>query len=194
MTPLVRRILLEKRAILLPLGIALAANVFAYILVVRPLEVKSAGAADRARQTAVALAAAEKELATARALVSGKSEADQELSSFYQKVLPANLASARKLTYASLPELAKKTGVRYEARTASNEDSEKSDKLGHMKLTMVVQGDYRNIRQFIYELESAPNFVIIDDLTITEKSANEPQRLTINMSTYFRDKGVADAR
>jgi Tfp pilus assembly protein PilO len=192
MTPLVRRILLEKRAIVLPLVIALAANVFAYILVVRPLEVKSAGAADRARQSAVALAAAEKELATARALVSGKSEADQELSSFYQKVLPADLASARKLTYASLPELAKKTGVRYEARTASNEDSERQSKLGHMKLTMVVQGDYRNIRQFIYELESAPNFVIIDDLSITEKSANDPQRLMMNMSTYFRDKGVAD--
>jgi hypothetical protein len=194
MTPLVRRILLEKRAIILPLAIALVANVLAYGIVVRPLEVKSAGAADRARQTAVALTAAEKELATARALVSGKADADQELSSFYQKVLPADLASARRLTYASLPELAKKTGVRYEARSASNEDSERAAKLGHMKLTMVVRGDYRNIRQFIYELESAANFVIIDDLTITQKSANEPQQLTINMSTYFRDKGVTGAQ
>jgi hypothetical protein len=62
-----------------------------------------------------------------------------------------------------------------------------------MKIKMVLQGDYRNIRQFIYELESAPNFLIIDDLTITERSASEPQMLTINMSTYFRDKGTADA-
>jgi hypothetical protein len=193
MTPLFRRILLEKRALVLPLAIALVANILAYGIVVRPLEMKSAGAADRARQTAVALSTAEKELATARALVSGKAEADQELSSFYQKVLPADLTAARRLTYASLPELAKKTGVRYEARSASNEESEKADKLGHMKLTMVVHGDYRNIRQFIYELESAANFVIIDDLTITEKSPNEPQQLTINMSTYFRDKSVTDA-
>ena len=93
--------------------IALAANVFAYVLVVRPLEVKSAGAADRARQSAAALAAAEKDLAAARALVGGKSDADQELSAFYQKVLPADLTTARRLTYASLPELARKTGVRY---------------------------------------------------------------------------------
>ena len=63
-----------------------------------------------------------------------------------------------------------------------------------MKFTMVLQGDYRNIRQFIYELESAPNFLIIDDLTITEKSIGEAQTLTISMSTYFRDKGTADAR
>jgi len=57
MTPLVQRIITEKRAIVVTLAIALAANVFAYLLVVRPLEVKSAGAADRARQSTVALAA-----------------------------------------------------------------------------------------------------------------------------------------
>jgi Tfp pilus assembly protein PilO len=193
MTPLIRRIIVEKRAVVLPLVIALAANVLAYILVVRPLEVKSAGAADRARQSAVALAAAEKDLAAARALVSGKSEADQELSSFYQKVLPADLTTARRLTYASLPELARKTGVRYEARSASNEETERDAKLGHMKIKMVLQGDYRNIRQFIYELESAANFLIIDDLTILERTAGEEQTLTINMSTYFRDRGTADA-
>ena len=193
MTPLIRRILVEKRAVLLPLLIALAANVLAYILVVRPLEVKSAGAADRARQSGVALAAAEKDLAAARALVSGKSEADQELTSFYEKVLPADLTTARRLTYASLPELAKKTGVRYEARSASNEDIDKDAKLGHMKIKMVLQGDYRNIRQFIYELESAPNFLIIDDLTILERTENEEQTLTIDMSTYFRDRGTGDA-
>lgn len=192
MTPLLRRIFIEKRAIVLPLGIALAANVLAYILVVRPLELKSAGAADRARQSSVALAAAEKDLATARSLVSGKSEADQELSAFYQKVLPADLRAVVKLTYASLPDLAKKTGVRYEARSASNDEADKGAKLGHMRIKMVLRGDYRNIRQFIYELESAPDFVIIDDLTITEKQAGEAQTLTINMSTYFRDKGTGN--
>src|SRR5262245_24214145 len=193
MTPLARRIMAEKRGIVLPLLVALAVNVLAYFVVVRPLEKKSAGAADGARQSATALAAAEKELAAARALVTGKSEADQELSAFYEKVLPGNLTTARRLTYASLPELARKTGVRYEARSVSNEDTEKKAKLGHMKIKMVLQGDYRNIRQFIYELESASNFLIIDDLTITERSASEPQMLTINMSTYFRDQGTADA-
>jgi len=188
-TALVQRILREKRAIVGPLVIALAANVFAYLLIVRPLQMKSAGAADRARQSVAALAAAEKELAQARSLVGGKSEADQELTSFYQKVLPADLTTARRLTYASLPELAKKTGVRYDARTASNEDTEKNTKLGHMKIRMVLEGDYRNIRQFIYELESAPEFVIIDDLTMTQRTAGDPQTLTINMSTYFADKG-----
>ena len=39
------------------------------------------------------------------ALVTGKSRADQELSTFYDKVLPADLSAARRLTYATLPKL-----------------------------------------------------------------------------------------
>ncbi len=194
MTPLLRRIIPEKRAIVLPLVIALGGQRPRVRAGRSSAGGKSAGAADRARLSAAALAAAEKDVAAARALVSGKSDADQELSAFYQKVLPADLTAARRMTYASLPALARKTGVRYEARTTSNEETDKDTKLGHMKITMVLQGDYRNIRQFIYELESAPDFVIIDDLTIAERSSDEPQTLTINMSTYFRDKGNADAR
>jgi len=115
-----------------------------------------------------------------------KAEADQELSAFYQKVLPSDQTSARRMTYASLPALARKTGVRYEARSTSIEEGERDSRLGRMTIKMVLQGEYRNIRQFIYELESAPEFIIIDDLTLAESTANDPQTLTINLSTYYR--------
>jgi Tfp pilus assembly protein PilO len=186
MMSLLRRIVTERRRVVWPLAIALAVNVLAYVLVVRPLAQKSAGAANRAAQAATTLRAAERELATARALVSGKAEADQELSAFYQKVLPSDLTAARKMTYASLPALAHKTGVRYEARTTSIDENDRDARLRRMSIKMVLQGDYRKIRQFIYELESAPEFVIIDDLTPAENEANEPQTLTINLSTYYR--------
>jgi Tfp pilus assembly protein PilO len=186
MTPLLRRIIAEKRRIVLPLAIALAVNILAYLLVVRPLAQKSAGAVNRAAQAAITLRTAEKELATARALVNGKAEADQELSAFYQKVLPSDLTSARKMTYASLPALARKTGVRYEARTTSIDERDRNARLRRMSIKMVLQGDYRNIRHFIYELESAPEFIIIEDLTLAENQSDEPQTLTINLSTYYR--------
>jgi len=185
MTPLVRRVIAEKRAVVVPLAVALAANVLAYVLVVRPLEAKSAGAADRAAQMASALRAAEKDLSLARALVSGKAEADEELRAFYQKVLPQTLTEARRMTYASLPALARKTGVRYETRQAKIDDAGPDSRLGHMTIRMVLEGEYRDIREFIYELESAPEFVIIDDLTLAETGPNEPQTLTIDLSTYF---------
>ncbi len=50
---------------------------------------------------------------------------------------------------------------------------------------MVLQGEYENLRQFIYELESAPEFVIIDDVTLTEGAENEPLTLRLDLSTYF---------
>jgi Tfp pilus assembly protein PilO len=186
MTTLIRRVIAEKRHLIVPLAVALVANVLAYVLVVRPLVEKSAGAADRANRAASARRAAEKDLALARSLVSGKTEADQELTAFYQKVLPADLTAARRMTYGNLPALAKKTGVRYEARTTSIDETDRDSRLRRMSIKMVLQGEYRNIRQFIYELESAPEFVIIDDLTLAENVANEPQTLTINLSTYYR--------
>jgi Tfp pilus assembly protein PilO len=51
---------------------------------------------------------------------------------------------------------------------------------------MVLQGEYEDLRQFIYSVESSPEFVIIDDVALTEAKPNEPQTLTIRMSTYYR--------
>jgi uncharacterized protein YecT (DUF1311 family) len=186
MTPLVKRILAEKRALVIPLAVALVANVLAYFIVVRPLAVKSAGAADRATAAANALKAAETDMALARGLVSGKSRADQELNAFYQQVLPADQTAARRMTYASLPALARKTNVRYDARTTTVEEITADKRLGHMAIRMVLQGDYESLRQFIYELEISHEFVIIDDVTLAERTRDEALTLTLNLSTYYR--------
>jgi Tfp pilus assembly protein PilO len=186
MTPLMRRVIAENRGIVTTLAVALVANVLAYLLVVRPLEAKSTGAADRAAAAANTLRAAERELAQADALVTGKARADEELDAFYKKVLPADLTAARRMTYASLPALARRTGVRYEARTTSVEAVDRDRHLERMAIRMVLQGEYDNLRQFIYALESAPEFVIIDDVVLVEGTGDEPLRLTIDLSTYYR--------
>jgi hypothetical protein len=180
------RVLRERRTAVMLLAAALAANVLAYVIVVRPLQVKSVGSAERAASAAAGLVAAERELAQARTLVTGKARADEELSAFYQKVLPADLTAARRMTYAGLPALARKTNVHYDASTTTIDEKAKDTRLGHMTIRMVLQGDYRDIRQFIYQLETASDFVIIDDLTLTDGADAEPQRLTINLSTYYR--------
>jgi len=51
---------------------------------------------------------------------------------------------------------------------------------------MVLQCDYESFRQFIYELETTPEFIIIDDLTLSESEANKPLNLTLELSTYYR--------
>src|SRR5439155_21346060 len=104
---LAQRIFREKRPAIVALGIAIVANLGAYVLVVRPLEERSAGAADRAVAASTSLQAAQRELTAAQALVTGKAQAERELTTFYDKVLPATESAARRMTYGPLPVLAR---------------------------------------------------------------------------------------
>jgi type II secretion system (T2SS) protein M len=185
-TSLWKRILVEKRAWIIPLALGIAGNAAAYALWVYPLGVKSAGAADRAATATQSLQAAERELAGAKDLVAGKARAEQELSTFFDKVLPADLASARDLTYATLPSLARKSSVKMVDRRFEVPKLEKNARLGLLKVHTVWQGDYENFRQFIYALESASPFVIIDDVTLAQNDPAKPLLLTMELSTYYR--------
>ncbi len=96
--------------------IAIVANVLLYALVVYPLAVRSAGAADRAAAAAQQRIAAERELQVARGLIAGKAQAEEELNAFYKKVLPANVSTARSLTYVPVIEIARRNDVNYVSR------------------------------------------------------------------------------
>jgi hypothetical protein len=192
MTPLWTRIANEHRSLIIPIALVLVLNVAAFFLVVQPRGAKAAGAADRAARATTALRAAEREEQLARSLVTGKAQADEELADFYRKVLPADLTAANRMTYASLPALARRTNVRFQARTSELEASRKDERLGHLEIHMVLQGEYENLRRFIYQLETAPDFVIIDDVTLTEGKSADPVTLLINLSTYFKKRTNAD--
>ena len=183
---LVKRILAEKRALVVPLLVALLLNVGVYAFVVYPLEVRSAGAIDRASAAVAALKDAERDQAAARGLVTGRTRAEQELATFYDTVVPADLVAARRMTYARLPALARKAMCRYEAGTSEVDRNIKSHRLGRWHIRMVLQCDYANFRRFIYELETSQDFVIIDDVTLAQVDQNKPIAATLELSTYYR--------
>jgi hypothetical protein len=183
---LLKRILVEKRASIVPLTVGILANIGVYLFVVYPLGVKSAGAADRAAAAAQSLQAAERDFNAARNLVSGKTRAEQELATFYDKVLPADLPSARRLTYVTLPELAEKSNVKFIDRRIEVEPLKRDSQLGALRIETRWLGDYESLRRFIYELERDKAFVIIDDVTLSQVEANKPLALTLQLSTYYR--------
>ena len=79
------------------------------------------------------------------------------------------------MTYARLPALAQQ-GQRAVTRPAPFEiDADRRRTRGSdaCRSRMVLQGDYESFRQFIYELESAPEFVIIDDVTLAQSEAGQ---------------------
>lgn len=183
-----KRVLVEKRLAIIPLALGLVANIAAYALWVYPLGVKSAGAADRAAAATRAVQDGDRELAAARALVAGKSRAEQELSTFYGKVLPPDLPSARRLTFATLPNLAHQSNVKFVDRHVDNElpDKAKNARLGVLRVRTQWQGDYSSLRRFIYQLESDPAFVIIDDVQLAQNDPGKPLTLQLQLSTYYR--------
>ena len=181
-----KRILVEKRVWLIPLALGIVANIAVYALVVYPLGVKSAGAEDRAAAAIQSLQMAERDFASARGLVDGKARADQELSTFYDKVIPADQGSALRLTYATLPSLARRTNVKFLDRRVDVEPIKDRDRLGVLKIHTQWQGDYESLRRFIYELEISPAFVIIDDVALAQLDPEKPLTLSLDLSTYYR--------
>ena len=189
---LLRRILREKRALVLPVAIALAVNALIYAAAVLPLTRSVDHAAARAGAVAAALDEAKARQAIAQATVDGKRRADDELKKFYKDVLPADWTAARRLAYTRLEQLARQFNLR-PARTGSEPEADRESALAKLTVTMVVAGDYRDIREFIYELESSPEFVVIDNVALAQSEAtNAPLVLTIEVSTYYRAKGDDD--
>jgi len=184
---ILRRIISEKRGIIVPLVLALLVNIGVYVLVVHPLAVKSETSADRAVSAAQARQAAERNFASAEALVRGKTLADQELTTFYGKVLPSNLDNARRMTYARLPALARKANMRLTQRNlATDAELERKSRFGRLRTQMTLEGGYENIRQFLFELETTPEFIIVDDVSLGQSETGKPVTLTVALSTYFR--------
>ena len=182
----VRRILREHRGVALPVGIALVANVAVYAFLVYPLQLRVRSMEARAQTATLELKAAERDAASARAVQGGQGKAREELQKFYTEILPADLAGARRITYLHLAQLAEQTNLRSERRSASPA-FERDSALGSLNITMVLEGEYEDIRQFVYQLESAPEFVVIDDISLTEGAeATAPLVLTLQLSAYYR--------
>lgn len=183
---LVRRILGEKRNWVVPLAVGLALNGATAGAVVYPLRGRVAAAAARAAAARRALATARTRHDAAQAQVASKARAEADLRRFYAEVLPANLAEARRLTSTRLVQLAEESRLRFERRTLTSEQAEGAA-LAELRMTMVLAGEYRDIRTFLYRLETAPEFIVIDDVSLTQSAdRNGSLVLTLEVSTYYR--------
>lgn len=184
-----RRILAEKRKLLLPLLLVLLANVFVFALVVYPLSQKVAAGEQEASAAEAALMAARRDYANARATVTGKSQADAELERFYRDVLPPDFSGARRIMYLPLEQLAKQSNLRLERQTSDPQDLRESN-LRKFSQTAVLIGEYRDIRRFIHRLESAPEFIILENVELAQNENSQGGiTLTVQVATYYRAGG-----
>jgi hypothetical protein len=181
-----RRIMSEKRRAVLPVigGLVLDALIFG--LIVYPLTLRARGAAAREASALAQLAAAQREESDARALSEGRQRTDGALDAFYGEVLPGDLAAARRITYLHLAQLAKQEGLQARRRSTESE-TDRDSSLGRLRVTMVLQGDYESVRRFIYDLESASEFVVIEGVGLVQGAEpSAPLMVNLTVVTYYR--------
>ena len=183
---LLERILAEKKVLIVPLIIGLAVNLIVYSAAIYPQAKRIAAAKVQAETTEKTRATAAHAEKNARAMKSKKNQMAKDLKKFYSESLPGGLVGARRTTYLRLAKLAKSSGLRYERRTIQPTVDPKGQ-LGKLNTTMVLSGEYPDIRKFIHGLETAPEFVVIEDVSLTQASGeNSTLVLTLQLATYYR--------
>jgi len=182
---LLARVAVERRRVLLPLGIAALVNLGVYALVVYPLSLKVAASERRAAAARVQLLAAERDEKNTRAALGRAEQASTDLRHFYRDVLPSSVEGARRMSYAKLASLADRHDLVVERRSYDREPASLG-RLNKIKIRMALSGEYRDIRAFLHELEASPEFIVIEDVSLREgASPGAPLSLDVTLATYF---------
>jgi type IV pilus assembly protein PilO len=191
----VARVMAEKRRLVVPLIVLVIVTALLYALVVFPLGRQVTSAQNEARVQHDQLYRAQADYKLAKATVTGKQQADSALQKFYKDVLPVSAGVARKLTYARLAQLAKQANVSLE-HGSNAVKHEKGSELSKLTTTYTLSGDYRNVRRFIYSLETAPEFIVLENVGLTASSGEQQQNRALSMNleiaTYFRSGDAGD--
>jgi Tfp pilus assembly protein PilO len=102
-------------------------------------------------------------------------------------VLPRDLTSARRLTHLRLAQLARQSNLFYGHVSTKEEQQKRDTTLTRMTIEMKLAGSYADMRTFIHEVESSPDFVVVDDLALNEGTEEQGTlEVTLRMSTYYR--------
>ena len=184
---LYRRLLSEHRRLIIPLAVLFGVNVLVYALGVYPLSQRVANVEHRNQAADQALAQARREYDAARGALEGKERATVELATFYKEVLPPDLAGARRLTYLRLSQLVREAGLQFKTSQFNQDTADRESTLDRLRIQLQVQGSWENIRTLIYQLDTAPEFVVIDNIVLSEgRTEGGALELDMELSTYYR--------
>lgn len=186
------RVIADHRRWLVPVGILLAINIVVLVALVLPLRQSVQSDAARAEQSAQALRDAMADMKDAEATRDGQSKAAADLDRFYADVLPKDLMTARRVTHLKLAQLARSHDVTFESGSATTEELRDST-LERLRVSYALAGDWEDIRQFLYAIETGPDFVVIDNMQLAEGGGTGGLALSLEMSTYYRVAGAAGA-
>lgn len=182
------RILADRRLILSVIGVLAAANLVALAVVLGPLRGRVQTLSQRATVASLNAATAARELTEAKQTASGSLKAVGDLDRFYSQILPVNQPAARQMTFVRVAQLAREHGLEYDQRTFAQEAPQRTGEgvLTRATLTMSVFGTYRNLRQFLYALETGEDFIVIREVGVVRSDEPNALEASLTLSTYFK--------
>jgi Tfp pilus assembly protein PilO len=187
------RVIADHRRWLVPVGIVLAINLIVLLAVVLPLRQAVQSGATRADASSQALREAIADLKEAEATRDGQTQASADLVRFYAEVLPSDFATARRMTGLKLAQLARAHDVDFQSGVTGTQTLRDST-LERMHVNYSLTGNWDDIRQLIYEIETGPDFLVIDNVQLAEGSqADSPLMLLLELSTYYRVQNTPGA-
>ena len=182
----IKRIVAEHRRAVWLIAAALILNAALLALVVLPLSQKVRGGEQQSQSAIAELANARRDFNAARATVTGKGQADSELKKFYQEVLPLDQSGARRILYLSIDQLARKSNLTV-VRYNFDPETDRRSNLHKLTMTLNLEGEYNNIRRFIHQLETSPEFRVLESVALAQGEEGERGlSVTALVSTYFR--------
>ena len=182
---LVRRVVQEHKRAVVIIAAGFILNVLLYLVVVRPLNQSVATIEQRTVAAEQAKTAAQAEFSLANGTLTGKDRARKELDTFYSMVLAQDLSGARRLTYGRVQRLAQENRLEYQ-NSRYEPIEERGSTLTKLRVNVELTGTYNNLRSFIHAIESATQFVVIENISLAEGSNEGSLRLVMVLSTYYR--------
>ncbi len=189
-----RRVVSERRIIVIPLLTALAINLIVIVAVVMPLSRSVVGDESRAQDVKLALASANRMARVANDTKVSQSQADVELRKFYAEVLPTTLGDARSLLYVELAKLAGEAGVQHQSGVFEQEEVEDSQ-LVRYRTDVALTGEYAGIRRFLYHLETSERFFVVESVKLGQsgqrQGATGSLEVVLRVATYYSRPTIA---
>jgi Tfp pilus assembly protein PilO len=182
-----RRVFTERRGVVLPVVVALLAMIGVLVLGVLPLKRAVVSAQENALEERANLANARKEDMQAKAARTGKERADTELAKFYAEILPTSYGGAIDILDHWLGDAAEEVQLRFRSGQWDTEDVRDSS-LTKVTGKVTLTGDYNNIRKFLYNLETATEFVIVESVELSQSNVNQANsalEVAMSVATYY---------
>jgi Tfp pilus assembly protein PilO len=176
----------DYRRLILALVVVGIVNIAIDALVIYPLSLKVSVSERRAATVTEQLRAARRDSDAVHATLTRTGQAEADLARFYKDVLPPDISGARRLTYARLAAMASEHNLTIVTRSYALDDSYKG-RLKRLQIEMSINGEYPDLRDFVYAVETAPEFVVIENVGVGEGArAQGGLTVALRLATYFR--------